>query len=309
VPANPLELVVDANAPDTVFSARVAELRGTALFQRLAPYIERNTCLALRDWDDLLTATERAVLASQGEGETQHWLLVLKGQYTPAQAQKLFQTIAQRAPHNTTSERERAENDARIGRFDVDHQGGLSMSLPNAQTIVIGTPEWLRTALTAIDTPTPSFADSQLWRELAARASCEQRPFCGLTRAESPQLKPLARLLSGVGARALATQLTAADTALTVTPTDGAQLAAIANFRDASTAAAVQRDLERLLNQVGLITTLAGLPNIFGATRFATEDHWLRAEVALSIDDIRTYEERALPMLAGRGRPRCVEVP
>jgi hypothetical protein len=303
VPANPLELVAAATAPDTLFLARVAELRGSPLFERMAPYIERMTCLPLRDWDDLLTATERAVLASAGEGEAQNWLLVLKGHYTQAQSQKLFQTIAQRAPHSSTGEREPSA--PRIGRFQVEQQGGLGMSLLDPQTLVIATPSWLRTALTSIDTPTESFVNSRLWRELAPRAACEQRPLCGLSQAESPQLKPLSRLLSGVGARALAVQLSAADTALTVTPSEGAELVAVVNLRDAAAASDAQHDLERLLRQVGLVTMLAGLPDIFGSTRFSTDDHWLRADLAVSMDDISSYEQRALPLLM-RNPPRCV---
>ena len=98
VPRDPVELVV--GAPESVVLTRAAELRAAPVFERLRPYVERATCASLAEWDDLVRATARSVLASRTQSDVEQWLLVLDGSYAEGDVERLLRAAVARTPRN-----------------------------------------------------------------------------------------------------------------------------------------------------------------------------------------------------------------
>ena len=300
VPRDPVELVV--GAPDSVVLARASELRAAPLFERLRPYVERATCASLSEWDGLVRATSRAVLASRTEGQSAQWLLVLDGSYTEADADRLLRAAAQRTPRTAPAAPISVD---RSGRFAISEDDVLASSLLEGRLLVLGHKPWMRAALDAIAHPAAKLGDLALWKSVAPEVRCAEQALCLLAAAQGAGARSLQRGLSSAGAKGLGQQVSAADSALTVSLPSGAEITFHAQLPDAAAADAAQRGLKDNLWQVGLLTRLAGLPDVLSAAKIDVRGAALHGELSVSETDLVRYEQRAGQLLSEAARQDC----
>ena len=304
VPRDALALVV--GAPESVVLARASELRAAPLFERLRPYVERATCTRIDEWDQLVRATSRAVLASRTQGQSDEWLLVLDGSYTEADLERLLRTAAARTPRTAPAAPITID---RSGRFPVSQDDVLAASLLEARLLVLGNKAWVRAALDAISHPAPKLSDLPLWTSVAPEVRCTEQALCVLFAANGSGARGLSHALASAGAKGLGRQLVAADTALALSLPNGAELGLHAQLPDQGAAEAAQRDLKDGLWQAGLLTRLAGLPDVLSAARVSVRGAALHAELSVSESDLARYEQRAGQLLAGAVREDCGAAP
>lgn len=300
VPRDPIELVV--GAPESVLITRAAELRASPLFERLRPYVERATCSSLSDWDQLVRATTRAVLASRSAEQSEPWLLVLDGSYSDADADRLLRTAAARTPRTAPAAPIVTD---RSGRFPISEDDVLAASLLEGRLLVLGEKAWVRAALDSIAHPAPKLADLPLWKSVAPEVRCAEQSLCLLAAANGSGARNLQQGLAHAGAKALGQQLVAADSALALSLPSGADLAFHAQLPDASAAEAAQRNLKDGLWQVGMLTRLAGLPDVLSAARVEQRGSALHAELSVNDADLARYELRAGQLLSEAVRGDC----
>jgi len=304
VPRDPVELVV--GAPESVLLTRAAELRGSPLFERWRPHLERATCTSLGEWDDLLRATSRSVLASRSEGDGEAWLLVLDGSYADTDAERVLRAAVARTPRTTQPVPITVD---RSGRFPISEDDVLAASLLERRVLVVGSRAWVRAALDRVarraEPNAPGLAELPLWRDVASEVRCTEQALCVLSAANGSGARSLQRGLASAGARPLGQQLMAADSALALSVPAGAELRLSARLPDASAADAAQRNLKDWLLQVGLLTRLAGLPDVLTAAQVGTQGSALGAQLSVSEADLARYEERAGQLLAGAMASNC----
>jgi len=304
VPRDPAELVV--GAPESIVLARAAELRGSALFERLRPYVERATCASLSEWDDLVRATARAVLASRSGGGAEEWLLVLDGSYAETDVERVLRAASARTPRSGAAAPISVD---RSGRFAITEDDVLAASLLERRLLVLGSKGWLRAALAAVDQPTAKLTQLPLWTGVAAEVRCTEEAVCVLAVANGSGARALQRGLASAGAKALGQQLVAADSALTLSLPAGAELRLRAQLPEPGAAEAAQRALKDWLWQVGLLTRLAGLPDVLSAAQVSANGAALSGALSVSEADLVRYEQRAGQLLTGAALSSCERGP
>lgn len=298
VPRDPLQLLV--GVPESVVLTRTAELRSAPQFERLRPYVERASCTSLAEWDGLVRATTRSVMASRTEGEREAWLLVLDGSYADADAERVLREAIARTPR--TGQPVPITQD-RSGRFAISEDDQLAASLLERRLLVVGTRAWVRSALDSIAHPAAKLADSPLWREVATAVRCTEQSLCVLSTANGSGARALGHGLASAGAKNLGQQLVAADSALALSLPAGAELQLRSRLPDAGAADAAQRGLRDLLWQVGLLTRLAGLPDVLTSAQIGVQGSALDAKLSVNESDLARYEERLGQLLAGATSP------
>jgi hypothetical protein len=287
LPHDPLELVI--GGPESLVTMQVSQLRSSPLFPRIQPYLQRAICAQGEDWQALLEVTTRAELASRSQAEAaEQWLLVLEGKYTPADAPRLLHAAAEHMQQGSEAPR-----DGELRGFKLSEQGPLSASALSDRLLVLGHSSWVRAAIDALGRAQDTFAATPLWRELGASAQCDARAMCVLSTANGSGAQQLQRGLAGLGAGGLGAQLGAADSVLSLSVPDGAELSFVARLHDAEGADGARRELERMVTQVGLLTRLTGLPDVLSATRLTASENVLHADLAISASDLAAYEQRA----------------
>jgi hypothetical protein len=305
VPADPLELVV--GEPSAWLDAHVDQLRASPVYARLRPMIERATCARSSDLDWLAHSATRAIVATreQANAAPAQWLLVLVGNFTQADADRLLSAAAQRARSGAAPSPSASRA---VGRFTLSEQAQLGASLLEAHVIVLGAVDWVQAALASLAHPMPSLAGSALRRELSGALRCSERSLCMLASKDSQASKEFQRTLSSAGAKALGRQLAAADTALSLALPDSVELTFLARLPSAEIAEASMRQAKDLLWQAGLLIRLAGLPDILDAARLQANTNLLQAELSVSAADLAQYEQRLSGLLAG-SESACAESP
>jgi hypothetical protein len=307
LPEDPLALIIED--PESIATVRVRQLKSSPLFERLRPHIERATCFPLAEWDALLSATERAVLAARQKPEqAPEWLAVLDGRYTEADGRRLLDLAVEKS-HSTGSAAagdaaKQAPAEAREGRFAVTARAGLAVSTLESKLIVLGSEAWVRAALAAILQPVAKFSDSALWRVVGAQLACSERTACLLSTGQGASGESLERGLSGAGAKELGQHLKGAGNGLGATLRDGLGLGFAAQLDSAQAAQDAERGLRQWLWQTNLVVRLTGMPAVLDQTRLSTQDSMVRAELDVSQADVEAYESRARGLLE-RALPSC----
>jgi hypothetical protein len=299
VPSDPLELLV--GAPTAVAIATVAQVRASTLFGRVRPLIERVSCVSSEQLDGLLASTTRAIVASrQAAGPADHveWLALLEGSYTEQDVERILASVG--LPGD-------AQVRESIGRFTLATRAQLGASLLEQRLLVLGSPGWARSALDAVDHPSPSFAASALWREQAPRVQCAERTLCLLSAADGVVAKPLQRALASAGAKNLGRQLGAADSALGLSAAAGVDMLMVARLQTPDAAAAALQETKDLFWQAGLLIRLAGLPDVLNDARVRAAGDQLQLDLSVSEGDLAQYQER-LTQLLGDDRGSCPAV-
>lgn len=295
VPADPLALLV--GNPSGVVDLRVDRLRGSQPFARVRTYLERAGCISGSELDAALATTQRALLAQRTSEQREQLFSVLSGRYTDQDAARLLEMAAQRDP-------EAAQAPAAPemqGRFGYTRRGPLAVSLLEQRIILLGDAGWLRAALESIDKPGENFAMSKLWRELGPRAQCEARMICAFGAAGSSAGERIEGLLAGAGSRALGRDLREADSVLGISAPDDIEIELAAQMRSPEAATESAQRAKDLLWQAGLLTRLAGLPNVLGDARIAANGALLSLDLRVSASDLAAYEARLAKLLEGSG--------
>jgi hypothetical protein len=300
VPRDPVELVV--GAPDVVLLTRASELRAAPLFERLRPYIERAACATLSEWDQLVRATTRALLATRAQGESEEWLLVLDGSYAEPDLDRLLRAAAARTPRTAPAAPIAVVS---YGRFSISEDDVLAASLLERRLIVLGHKTWVRAALDSISHPAAKLSDLPLWKSVAPEVRCTEQALCVLSAANGSGARGLQHILASAGAKHLGQQLLAANSALALSLPSGAELGLHAQLPDQGAAEAAQRDLKDGLWQAGLLTRLAGLPDVLSEARVAVRGSALHVELSVSESDLARYEQRAGQLLSHALRDDC----
>lgn len=286
VPADPLELLV-AN-PEGVIVLQVEALRGSPVLARLRPYLERTTCISGADLDWILQASRRAVTATRTTPDGEQWLAILDGTFAPADATRLLTAAVERSGAPGTA----ATPEAR-GRFQLQVQSGLAASVLEGRVALLGSADWLRAAVDAIEQPSPNFAVSELWRELGPKVRCAERHACALSVANGAAAKRVEDAFAQLGSRDLAREFAGADTAAGLDAPNGVDLALAVRLSSADVAAAGAQQLKNWVWQAGLLTRIAGLPDVLSAARIRTEGPLLAADLSVNAGDLAKYEARA----------------
>lgn len=291
--------------PEVVAVAQVQQLRSSPVFARLRPYIERAACIQLADWEELLAATRRLALAARAEpeGDGQQWLLVLEGRYSEPDARRLLRAALEEAPREVSPGPITRDNS---GRFTVAEERELAVSLLEERIIVLGTKSWVYAAVDSIAQPTAKFSDAALWREIGAQAGCSARAACVLSVANGMSARALQSGLSQAGAKGLAAEVQAADSALTLGLSEGLDLGIVAQLGSGAAAAAAERELRNWLWQANLLIRLTGMPAILDTARLSSQDALVRAELNVSPSDVEAYDARGRPLF-DRVAPACAD--
>jgi hypothetical protein len=298
VPTNPLELLI--GAPSVVVDMRVDRLRSSPLFARARPFVERATCASSADIDWLSASTARAVAAARSVDERIQWLAVLSGTYADRDADRMLAAITQRgasaAPNAVTKQA--------VGRFAITRQGEIAVSVLDQRLAILGTEVWVRAALDSIDHPSVSFAASSLRRDLAPRVHCADRSVCLLAAADSFASRQLQHALSGLGAKGLGRELSAANTALGLSMPDALEITFLAQLPTPESAAASLDHTKDWFWQAGLLIRLAGLPDVLNAVQAQTSANLLQLDLSVRAADLEQYEQR-VGQLVGDSMDGC----
>jgi hypothetical protein len=293
LPSDPLELAV--LDPSAVVSLRVDLLRSSPLYARALPYIERETCMSSAELDALIKPISRAILASRSEKNHKQWLIVLSGSFTDADAERAL-TAAVRGKPQTASSAEQIET---IGRFQLRARSGLAASVLESRIVVLGQLDWVRASLKSIEQPIASFVTSSLWRELGGQVGCADRAVCTFAAANGVAAQDLQSSMSGLGAKALGQQLSAADTVLGLSVPDGVELGLVTRLPSPDLSEGVIKATKDWLWQAGLLIRLAGLPDVLDAVELRSSANLVQAQLRVSAEDLAQYEERVASLLEG----------